>query len=125
MNFKQKFIISIIGFVIVFLIFNYNSKTSDFFKSDSELFFEYYLPIKMENEKFIGEIADTSNHMYPYFKYKKTCLPKLEQWKNKIKSGDYISKRKGDLNLIVKDNNGRHELKFDKKSFKGSALPCE
>ena len=88
MHFKLKFFISAIGFVILFIIFNYNSKTTDFFKTDSELFFDYYLPIEMDNEKFIGEIADSANHMNPYLRFEIMCLPYLDKWENKFNSGD-------------------------------------
>lgn len=113
------------GFLILFVIFNYNSKSTDFFKSYSELFFDYYLPIEMDNEKFIGEIADSANHMNPYLRFEIMCLPYLDQWENKFKSGDYISKKKGDSSITIKDKYGTYNLKFDNKNFEGSALPCK
>ncbi|MHA3045483.1 hypothetical protein JSO61_009190 [Riemerella anatipestifer] len=125
MNIKQKLLISSIGFVIIFSLFNINSKFLDFFKSNDELFYEYYKPIEMNKEKFIGEIADSSNHMYPYLRFEKTCLPKIEQWNNKFEVGDEVSKTKGSLNLLIEKNGVKKILEFETKNFPGSALPCD
>lgn len=125
MNFKQKILISMIGFIVVFWFLNRNSALLDIFKSYDELFYENYLPIEMKNEKFLGQIADSSNHMSPYLRFEKTCLPELDQWQNKFKPGDLVSKKKNDTTLIVKNADSEYEVKFDSKNFTSSPLPCD
>lgn len=125
MNLKQKILVSFIGFVIIFTIMNLNNKTSDFFKNDAELFYDYFLPIQMNKEKFLGEISDSSNHMYPYYRFEKNCLPKIDQWNGKFKIGNKITKKRGSLNLIIEEDGVNKVLYFETKNFEGSALPCE
>ena len=77
MNSKFKLIFSLIIFLVLFFIYNHNSKWTDFFKTYKELFLEHYLPLEMNNEKYSGIISDSSNHMNPYLRFSKTCLPLL------------------------------------------------
>ena len=122
---KFKIAFSIIGFLIIFIYLNKESSFSSIFKSYDELFFEKYLPIEMKNEKYLGEIADSANHMTPYIRFSENCLPLIDQWENKFHNGDVVSKMKGDSSLLIKNKDGIIKLKFDKTNFEGSALPCK
>lgn len=67
---------------------------SDFFKSGKESFIDEFSPIEMRGNKYLGEVADTANHMNAYMSFGEICLPMLDQWKNKIQIGDHVSKDK-------------------------------
>lgn len=120
------FFISFIGFVILFTFFNSDKKgISDFFKSGKETFLDAYAPIVLEREQYFGEIADTTNHMNLYMSFGDICLPMLEQWKNKIEKGDYVSKKKDSLTLLIQRKGKNSYLHFEDKNFEGAPLPCE
>ena len=59
----------------------------------------------MNNEKYLGIISDSSNHMNPYLRFSKTCLPLLNSQENTFEKGDIVSKLKKSTDLILlKDN---------------------
>ena len=77
---KILFLISFIGFIVLFLIFNSEKKGwSDFFKSGKETFLDNYTPIVMNKYKYLGEVADTTNHMNAYMNFGEICLPLIDQ----------------------------------------------
>ncbi|RXM41069.1 hypothetical protein BOQ62_03290 [Chryseobacterium sp. CH21] len=93
-NNKPLFFISLIGFLILFIYFNYEKGLSDLFKSETDSFVSEFSPIEMQKQKYLGEVADSLNHMNTYMNFGKICLPMLDQWKDKIELGDYVSKKK-------------------------------
>ncbi|WP_213280346.1 hypothetical protein [Chryseobacterium indologenes] len=122
---KIVFLISLIGFIFLFIYFNLEKKgMPDFFKSDEELFLNDFSPIEMEKYKYLGEIADTTNHMYPYMNFGKICLPVLSQWKDKIKIGDYVSKKKDSLTLFIENKTSSYYLHLDRTSIGSPPSPC-
>ncbi|MDV7699180.1 hypothetical protein N6B72_19855 [Chryseobacterium soli] len=123
---KILFLISFIGFVVLFLIFNSEKKGwSDFFKSGKETFLDNYTPIVMNKYKYLGEVADTTNHMNAYMNFGEICLPLLDQWRGKIEIGDYVSKKKDSLTLFIERKNQNYYLHFDDKDFDGAPPPCK
>lgn len=48
----------------------------------------------------------------------------LDQWKNRIHLGDYVSKEKDSLTLLVERNNKKYYLHFNRKNFNGAPPPC-
>ena len=125
MNSKFKLIFSLIIFLVLFFIYNHNSKWTDFFKTNKELFLEHYLPLEMNNEKYLGIISDSSNHMNPYLRFSKTCLPLLNSWENTFEKGDIVSKLKKSTDLILLRDNKTNIIKLDTINFEGSPFPCE
>lgn len=119
-------LVSLVGFFVLFIYFN-SEKTGvqDFFKSDEEIFLNDFRSIKMEREKYLGEIADTSNHMYPYMNFGNVCLPMLDQWKNRIEKGDYVSKKKDSSTLFVEGKERKYYLHLDMKSVGSAPSPCK
>lgn len=118
-------LIAFVGFIILFTYYNSEkTETSDFFKSDEELFMKSFLPIEMNKEKYLGEVADSSNHMNAYMNFGNVCLPMLDQWKDKIRIGDYVSKKKDSLSLFIQGKTKKYYLHFDSKNFDGAPLPC-
>ncbi|MGE8431844.1 hypothetical protein [Chryseobacterium joostei] len=123
---KILFLISFIGFIVLFLIFNSEKKGwSDFFKSGKETFLDNYTPIVMNKYKYLGEAADTTNHMNAYMNFGEICLPLLDQWRGKIEIGDYVSKKKDSLTLFIERKNQNYYLHFDDKDFDGGPPPCK
>lgn len=124
-NIKIIFLISLIGFIFLFVYFNSDKKNmSDFFKSDEELFLNDFSSIEMNKYKYLGEIADTANHMYPYLNFGKICLPLLGQWKNKIKIGDYVSKKKDSSTLFIENKENNYYLHLDTLGIGSAPSPC-
>lgn len=123
-NTKVSFLISLIGFLILFIYFNYKKGLSDLFKSVADSFISEFSPIEMQKQKYLGEVADSLNHMNAYMNFGDICLPMLDQWKNKIEFGDYVSKEKGSLTLLIERNNKKNYLHFDSVNFKGAPPPC-
>ncbi|MGU3377690.1 hypothetical protein [Chryseobacterium sp. M5A1_1a] len=125
-NIKIMFLISFTGFLLLFFYFNSEKKEiSDFFKSDEELFLRDFLPIEMNRYKYLGEVADTTNHMYPYMNFGKICLPILTQWKDKIKIDDYVSKKKDSLTLLIENKSGNYYLHLDTIQIGSAPSPCK
>jgi hypothetical protein len=125
-NNKIVFLISLIGFLILFVYFNFEKKgISDFFKSDKELFLSDFLPIEMKKQKYLGEIVDSSNHMYPYMNFGEVCMPMLDQWKSKIKVGDYVSKKKDSSTLLIERRGENYYLHFENKTIESPPSPCK
>jgi len=123
---KAIFFISLIGFLILFIYLNSDKNDmSDFFKSGTDLFLQDFSPIEMKREKYLGEVADTTNHMNAYMNFGEICLPMLDQWKNKIYVGDYVTKEKNSLTLLIERNNKKFYLHFDRKDFGGAPPPCK
>ncbi|MFP3596104.1 hypothetical protein [Chryseobacterium sp. SIMBA_029] len=123
---KIMFLISLIGFIFLFICFNLEKKSmSDFFESDEKLFLNDFSPIVMNKYKYLGEVADTTNHMYPYLNFGKICLPLLNQWKNKIKIGDYVSKKKDSLTLFIENKENNYYLNLDTTNIGGAPSPCK
>ncbi|WP_291875029.1 hypothetical protein [Chryseobacterium sp.] len=98
---------------------------SDFFKSGKESFIDEFSPIEMRGNKYLGEVADTANHMNAYMNFGEICLPMLDQWKNKIQIGDHVSKDKNSLTLFIEGQNKKYYLHFDSKNFDGAPPPCK
>lgn len=123
---KIVFLISLIGFVVLFTYFNKDKNSvSDYFKSGTESFVDEFSNIEMNREKYLGEVADTTNHMNAYMSFGETCLPMLDQWNGKIHVGDYVSKKKNNLTLLIERNNKTFYLYFDNKDFSGAPPPCK
>lgn len=126
---RKKYIlllISFTGFLILFIFFNSEKKEmSDFLKSGKDTFLDQYSPIVLEREEYLGKVADTLNHMNAYMNFGEICLPMLDQWKNKIKIGDYVSKKKDSLTLIIEKNNKKYYLHFNTENFDGAPPPCK
>ncbi|MEG0928752.1 hypothetical protein [Chryseobacterium sp.] len=126
---RKKYIlllISFTGFLILFIFFNSEKKEmSDFLKSGKETFLDKYSPIMLEREEYLGKVADTLNHMNAYMNFGEICLPMLDQWNGKIEKGDYVSKKKDSLTLIVERNNKKYYLHFNIKNFDGAPPPCK
>ncbi len=78
----------------------------------------------MNKYKYLGEIADTANHMYPYLNFGKICLPLLGQWKNKIKIGDYVSKKKDSSTLFIENKENNYYLHLDTLGIGSAPSPC-
>lgn len=123
-NNKVAFLVSLIGFLILFIYFNYKKGLSDFFGSEIDSFVSEFSPIEMQKQKYLGEVADSLNHMNAYMSFGEVCLPMLDQWKNKIELGDYVSKEKGSLTLLIERNNKKSYLHFESTNFKGAPPPC-
>ncbi|WP_294319236.1 hypothetical protein [uncultured Chryseobacterium sp.] len=124
-NNKIAFSISLVGFLVLFIYFNYERGLSDFFKSETDSFISEFSPIEIKKQKYLGEVADSSNHMNTYMSFGEICLPMLDQWKDKIEIGDYISKKRESLTILVERNNKKVYLYFDSINFKGAPLPCQ
>ncbi|KFF09928.1 hypothetical protein IW15_22010 [Chryseobacterium soli] len=123
---KIMFLISLIGFIFLFIYFNLEKKgVSDFFESDEKLFLNDFSPIEMNRYKYLGEVADTTNHMNAYMNFGEICLPLLDQWRSKIEIGDYVSKKKDSLTLFIERKNQNYYLHFDDKDFDGAPPPCK
>ena len=127
MNKKNRIILAFIVFLILFIMYNRRDSNGrlTIFKSYTELFIDEFAPIEMYHTKYLGEIADSSNHMSPYMNFGKYCLPVIDQWENKIEVGDYVSKKKDSLTLFIEGKKGNYYLHFDSKNFKGSPIPCK
>ncbi|MDQ0783428.1 hypothetical protein [Chryseobacterium sp. W4I1] len=125
-NNKITVILSLIGFLVLFIYFNSEKKDlSDFFKSGTESFLDDFSPIEMNKEVYLGEIADTANHMNAYMNFGEVCLPMLDQWTGKIHLGDHVSKEKDSLTLLIERDNKIYYLHFDNKNFNGAPPPCK
>lgn len=123
---KIVFLISLTGFIFLSIYFNLEKKgMSDFFKLDEELFLNDFSPIEMEKYKYLGELADTTNHMYPYMNFGKVCLPVLSQWKDKIKIGDYVSKKKDSLTLFIETKTSSYFLHLDRTGIGSAPSACK
>ncbi len=119
-------LISFTGFLILFIYFNSEKRgISDFFKSGKETFLDKYSPIIMEKEEYLGQVADTLNHRNAYMNFGKICLPMLDQWKGKIEKGDFVSKKKDSLTLIIERNHKNYYLHFEDENFDGAPSPCK
>lgn len=125
-NIKIIFLISLIGFIFLFVYFNSEKKNvSDFFESDEKLFLNDFSPIELNRYKYLGEVADTTNHMNAYMNFGEICLPLLDQWRGKIERGDYVSKKKDSLTLLIEKDNKKYYLHFNSNSFDGAPSPCK
>jgi len=125
-NNKIMFLISLIGFIFLFICFNLEKKRMyDFFESDEKLFLNDFSPIVMNKFKYLGEVADTTNHMNAYMNFGEICLPLLDQWRDKIEIGNYVSKKKDSLTLLIEKDNKKYYLHFNSNSFDGAPSPCK
>ncbi|WP_382405038.1 hypothetical protein [Frigoriflavimonas asaccharolytica] len=127
MNKKIKILLAFVVFIILFIMYTFNSNNNKlaFFKSNKELFIDKFLSIEMNRNKYLGEVADSSNHMNAYMNFGQVYLPMLDQWNGKIKEGDYVSKKKGSTTLIIERNKESYDLYFDIKNFDGAPLPIK